>query len=50
LLRLTIFNICLAITQNVIAKTATVKIAVAMEAKTVFVDLLALIAAVTISN
>jgi len=38
------------ITQNVIVKTAIVKVAAAMEAKTALVDLLALIAVVTTSN
>jgi len=38
------------ITQNVIVKTAIVKVAAAMEAKTVLVDLLALIAVVITSN
>ena len=49
-LRIFIFTLCLAITLNVIAKTATVKAAAAMEAKTVYVHLLALIAVVTTSN
>ena len=39
-----------SITQNVIVKIATVKTVVAMEAKTVCVSLLAIIAAVTVSN
>jgi hypothetical protein len=38
------------ITQNVTVKTATVKAAAVMEAKTVRVDLLALIAVVITSN
>ena len=48
--RILIFILCLAIILNVIAKTATVKNAAAMEAKTVFVHLLALIAVVTNSK
>ena len=49
-IRTLIFTLCLAITLNVIAKTATVKAVVVMEAKTVCVQLLALIAVVTTSN
>jgi len=50
LLRLTIFNICLAIIQNVIVKTATAKTVDVMEAKTACVRLLALIAVVETNN
>jgi hypothetical protein len=49
-IRTLIFTLCLAITLNVIAKTATVKAAVVMGAKTVFVLRLALIAVVITSN
>ena len=48
--RALIFTLCLAITQNVIVKIATVKTVVAMEAKTVCVSLLVIIAAVKVSN
>jgi hypothetical protein len=44
LVRVFIFTSCLAITQNAIAKTATVKVVAVMEAKTACVHLLALIA------
>jgi len=50
LVRVFIFTLCLAIIQNVIVKTAIVKVVVAMEAKTVCVHLLALIAVVITSN
>jgi len=38
------------ITQNAIVKTATVKAVAVMEAKTVYVSLLVIIAAVKVSN
>ena len=50
LVRIHIFKLCLATTQNVIVKTAIAKVAVAMAAKTVFAHHLVLIVVATTSN